>query len=114
MRLAFYLKKLLIPLSLCLDYGRSPAAAMKMALKFAWMVRARICALEISRPRAAAPGSGDDLFNLVLPVLGLTPFMYQAHFDGGGSLYVSADAGRGDGVGVGGAAAGRDFGRVRG
>ncbi len=80
--LTFYLQKLLIPIRLCVDYGRSPTAAMQMpGFKLGWLLPIVIAVgLFLCRKRVPKLLAAAIIFLApLLPVLGFTPFMFQAH-----------------------------------
>ncbi len=80
--LNFYLCKLLLPVHLSFDYGRTPLAMLNdpflhRTLYWSWMFPA-IAALFVWRLRRPMPAVAALVFFLgVLPVLGLIPFAYQ-------------------------------------
>lgn len=78
--IGFYLEKFLVPLGLCLDYGRIPG----VVLANAWLcgravlvlvVIAIVCVMPHLRPARIPLGLSIAAF---LPVLGLVPFTFQA------------------------------------
>ncbi len=78
--LAFYAFKLVWPVDLAIDYGRTPLVAMSSGWGwFTWLVPATIGAL-LWRTRRSRPlvGLGAAVFVLAaLPILGLSPHMFQ-------------------------------------
>jgi tetratricopeptide (TPR) repeat protein len=77
--LAFYLEKLVWPVDLAPDYGRTPAAALR-ATSFAWrwLVPVAVAALAAALPGRRRWLACFALFVVALaPVLGLVPFAYQ-------------------------------------
>jgi len=80
--LAFYLWKTVLPLDLCVDYGRTPQVAMATGWGYlAWLVPVGWLALAF-RNRRARPLAwlGGLLFVVfLLPTSGLVPFAYQAY-----------------------------------
>jgi tetratricopeptide (TPR) repeat protein len=89
--LTFYLRKLVVPASLALDYGRSPRVVLTAAHAGAWRalgpaivaltalaVSAHALARPPARPWRAFVTCGLSVFVLALaPVLGLIPFEFQ-------------------------------------
>jgi hypothetical protein len=80
--LAFYLYKLLIPIRLSIDYGRSPTAVMNdpsfhHPLRWTWMFPVAAALLIWASKRRDVAAAGLIFFLGVLPVLGLTTFVYQ-------------------------------------
>ena len=80
--LSFYLFKVLVPIGLCVDYGRTPTWAMSHAWGYlAWIVPVALLLVGY-RNRAQRPiiWLGALLFlTFLLPTLGLVPFAYQAY-----------------------------------
>ena len=79
--LAFYVFKLLWPINLAVDYGRTPTSAMAHAWGYlAWIVPvALFVAAYLNRQRRPITWFGAVLFvTFLLPTLGLVPFAYQA------------------------------------
>jgi len=79
--LAFYLFKLVLPIDLCVDYGRTPGVAMSHSWSYVvWVVPAALLVLcYVYRRRRPVAWLGSIVFLvLLLPVLGLVPFKYQA------------------------------------
>jgi len=80
--LAFYLAKAVLPVDLCVAYGRTPTVAMSNAWGYvAWAVPAAFFAL-CYRVRNSRPVTwlGALWFGgFLLPTLGLVPFTYQAY-----------------------------------
>ena len=78
--LAFYLRKLVAPINLTIDYGRRPVDVIKSSwFYFAWVVPAVVAVL-IWRVRKSQPllvASGLLFLAGLLPVLGLLPFLMQ-------------------------------------
>ncbi len=80
--LAFYLFKLLLPIDLGVDYGRTPHAVMSHAWGYlAWALPVALLVLAgRSRQRRPLTWLGALLFvTFLLPTLGLAPFAYQAY-----------------------------------
>jgi tetratricopeptide (TPR) repeat protein len=76
--LSFYAGKLLVPLKLCIDYGRSPTVAQDSGwLYWTWLIPAAAAALMYWRPRRALIAAALLTTICVAPVLGLTAFMFQ-------------------------------------
>jgi tetratricopeptide (TPR) repeat protein len=79
--IAFYIGKLLWPINLTLDYGRSPTRLLHSGqLWWTWTIPAAI-AIALYLRRRQSPGliAGTCIFLAgIFPVLGLTPFMFQA------------------------------------
>jgi tetratricopeptide (TPR) repeat protein len=80
--LAFYLGKLVFPVGMNFDYGRTPAMVLSdpaLPLYWIWAFPAAVAGVIawLKRPMLSA---GAWVFMLgVLPVLGLTPFIYQTY-----------------------------------
>ncbi len=80
--LCFYLWKLVVPLDLAVEYGRTPKSVMSQAWSYAaWLVPAGLLALCYRyRERRPLTWLGALLFVAFLaPALGLVPFTFQAH-----------------------------------
>jgi len=80
--LAFYLRKIVVPIDLCVDYGRTPSAVMSQGWGYlAWLVPAALLAVGYRlRKRRPITWLGALLFvGFLMPTLGLVPFTYQAH-----------------------------------
>jgi tetratricopeptide (TPR) repeat protein len=80
--LAFYLFKLLVPLDLGVDYGRTPHAVTSHVWGYlAWVIPAVLVVLaDRNRQRRPLTWLGALLFlTFLLPTLGLAPFAYQAY-----------------------------------
>jgi tetratricopeptide (TPR) repeat protein len=80
--LAFYLSKALVPIGLCVDYGRTPREVMSHASGYlAWVVPAALLAVAYrGRQRRPIAWLGALLFvALLLPTVGLVPFAFQAY-----------------------------------
>ena len=76
--LAFYAGKLLLPLKLCIDYGRSPAVAQDGGwIYWTWLIPAGIAAMLYWRPRRELIAAALLTTICVAPVLGLATFMFQ-------------------------------------
>jgi protein O-mannosyl-transferase len=76
--LAFYAAKLLWPLKLCIDYGRSPIVAHDGGwVYWTWLVPAAIAGVLVWRPRRELVAAALLVCLCVAPVLGLTRFMFQ-------------------------------------
>jgi hypothetical protein len=76
--LAFYLGKLVLPIHLSFDYGRTPLIMLSdTALRWTWICPVIVAAI-IWRLRQPVLTAGAMIFFLgVLPVLGFVPFVYQ-------------------------------------
>lgn len=80
--LTFYIHKLIWPATLGIIYGRTPDAILKSgAIYYTWTVPVLSAALGFSlRKRWPTLLCAEAIFALaLLPVLGLTPFMFQVH-----------------------------------
>lgn len=78
--LAFYAGKILLPLKLCIDYGRSPSVAQSGGwIYLTWLVPVALAALLIWRPRREFVAAALLTTICVAPVLGLATFMFQAY-----------------------------------
>jgi predicted TPR repeat methyltransferase len=81
--LAFYLSKILLPINLAIDYGRTPEAVMKWPSwgYLTWLIPVGILAyLWRKRGIARWPLVAAGIFVVgVLPVLGLSPFNFQLY-----------------------------------
>jgi Tfp pilus assembly protein PilF len=80
--LAFYLYKLVFPLVLTFDYGRTPQRVLTSGwLYWTWIIPAvlAVIALRVRRSAPAAATAGGIMIIVLLPVLGLTPFDFQAY-----------------------------------
>jgi len=76
--LAFYAGKLLVPLKLCIDYGRSPTVAQDGGwIYWTWLVVAAGAALLYWRPRRELIAAAMITTICVAPMLGLAAFMFQ-------------------------------------
>jgi tetratricopeptide (TPR) repeat protein len=76
--LAFYAGKLLVPLKLCIDYGRSPTVAQDSGwIYWTWLIVAAGAALMYWRPRRELIAAALLTTICVAPVLGLSAFMFQ-------------------------------------
>ena len=79
--LAFYMFKALVPINLCVDYGRTPTWVMSHAWAYlAWVVPvALLVGAYLNRRRRPNTWFGVVLFvAFLLPTSGLVPFAYQA------------------------------------
>jgi protein O-mannosyl-transferase len=79
--LAFYLGKIVAPVDLCVDYGRTPSVVMSQGWVYlAWLVPAALLTVAYRiRKRRPITWLGALLFvGFLLPTLGLMPFTYQA------------------------------------
>ncbi len=80
--LAWYLAKVVWPLPLAIDYGRTPAFVTAHAWGYlTWLVPAALAVL-LMRLRGRFPAltaAGAVFLFALLPVLGLSPFLFQAH-----------------------------------
>lgn len=79
--LAFYVMKLVLPIGLATDYGRSPDKILATAQPYIdWILPVAVAALAWQlRRRLPLVGAGALIaLAFLLPVLGLTPFVYQA------------------------------------
>jgi hypothetical protein len=80
--LAFYAYKLIWPATLGIIYGRTPDAILKNGqIYFTWIVPVALFAIAFAMRKRWPPLlAGESIFFFaVLPVLGLTPFMFQVH-----------------------------------
>jgi tetratricopeptide (TPR) repeat protein len=81
--LAFYISKLLWPKTLIFDYGRTPQHIIDHRfIAWTWIVPALIAlaALYLARKKSFLPAAAAMIFVIVLlPVLGLAPFDFQAY-----------------------------------
>ena len=79
--LAFYLGKLVLPVGLSNNYGRSPEVILRSgAIYYTWLAPALLAAVVLWRRRDHWLVAAALLFVAgVLPVLGLTTFLYQIH-----------------------------------
>lgn len=80
--LAFYACKLVWPATLGIIYGRTPDAILKTnQIYFTWIVPVALFAIGYAlRKKWPSIIAGESIFFFaVLPVLGLTPFMFQVH-----------------------------------
>ncbi|HEY5310879.1 MAG TPA: tetratricopeptide repeat protein [Pirellulales bacterium] len=77
--LAFYLRKLVMPLGLAFDYGRTPAVVLSSVARYwAWLAPACVLGLAlISRRRRQWLTALGIFVAGLLPVLGFVPFLYQ-------------------------------------
>lgn len=80
--LAFYLWKLILPMRLNFDYGRNPTAIMTdptlhQAIYWTWIFPVVLAILIFKSKRKELKAAGFIFVLGVLPVLGLTPFIYQ-------------------------------------
>lgn len=77
----FYLFKAVLPINLCVDYGRTPGVAMSHGWSYlVWVVPMGLLVLcYVYRQKRPVAWLGSIAFVvLLLPVLGLIPFKYQA------------------------------------
>lgn len=76
---AFYLGKLVFPIHLAPDYGRSPAVALQSpAISFFWLIPVAITfALSFLRHRGIWLTAWGLFLAALIPVLGLVPFEFQ-------------------------------------
>lgn len=80
--LAFYAWKTVLPLDLCVDYGRAPRVVMSHAWGYlTWLAPFALLALAfLNRRRRPLAWLGGLLFAIfLLPTSGLVPFAYQAY-----------------------------------
>jgi hypothetical protein len=80
--ITFYLFKTLLPINLCVDYGRTPTLVMSHAWGYlAWVVPvALLVGAYLNRHQRPNTWLGVVLFvAFLLPTLGLVPFAYQAY-----------------------------------
>ncbi len=80
--LAFYVLKTLVPIDLCVDYGRTPRLVMSHAWGYlAWAVPAGLLVLCYwKRQQRPLTWLGALMFaTFLLPTLGLVPFSFQAY-----------------------------------
>ncbi|HWC89027.1 MAG TPA: hypothetical protein VG433_05220, partial [Pirellulales bacterium] len=77
--LTFYLRKLIVPLRLGFDYGRTPAVVLSSAARYwAWIAPACVLGLAlVSRHRRMWLTAAGIFVAGLLPVLGFVPFLYQ-------------------------------------
>ncbi|MFO0946489.1 MAG: tetratricopeptide repeat protein [Planctomycetota bacterium] len=77
--ITFYLSKLVIPMELAPDYGRSPAVALQTtSIRYVWLVPVAITvALCLFRQRRTLLASWGIFLAALLPVLGFVPFEFQ-------------------------------------
>jgi protein O-mannosyl-transferase len=88
--LAFYLWKLVVPIGLAVDYGRTPVRVFERGWwHVTWIVPVLVAVVvALSRKRRAELIASGALFIAgVLPVLGFTPFLFQ-HFSGVADHYL--------------------------
>jgi len=80
--LAFYLRKLFVPVRLCIDYGRAPRLLQNHRLLYVtWLAPGAAAALA-ALPRARNTGIHLALLLFVIPlvpVLGFVPFLFQEY-----------------------------------
>jgi protein O-mannosyl-transferase len=80
--LAFYVFKTVLPINLCVEYGRTPHSAMSQGWSYAvWAIPVGLLAFcFIRRKRHPMAWLGSLMFvTFLLPTLGLVPFKFQAH-----------------------------------
>lgn len=80
--LVFYLQKTLLPIQLCVDYGRTPRVVMSHAWAYvAWVIPLGLLLLAYrSRKQRPLTWLGALTFVIfLLPTLGLVPFSFQAY-----------------------------------
>ena len=76
--IAFYLWKLVWPVNLCVDYGRTPLVAqLRGWLWMTWAAPAAIAALLAWKPNRKLIAAGLVMVLAIGPVLGLTRFLFQ-------------------------------------
>ena len=76
--LAFYMEKLLWPVRLCPDYGRTPQVVLAgTAVYWRWLIPAVVVVAVLLRPRNIASASAGVFIAGLLPVVGLLPFHFQ-------------------------------------
>ncbi len=78
--ITFYLEKLLVPVRLAIDYGRTPAAVLAQAnCYWEWIIPACLAViLFLNRRRYPLLALAAGIFTIgLLPVLGLTEFLFQ-------------------------------------
>lgn len=78
--LAFYVGKVLLPLQFGMDYGRTPTLAQERGwLYVTWLVPIALAAGLAWKPRRALIAAAILTLLCLLPMLGLTPFMFQLY-----------------------------------
>lgn len=77
--LTFYLYKLIAPLHLTFDYGRSPEYVLAHKWVYATFLVPLVLALLATRLPGVVKASLAVFASSLLPVLGLTPFIYQVY-----------------------------------
>jgi len=80
--LTFYLYKLIVPVHLNFDYGRTPSALLSEAhhpLYWTWLVPVALAVILWKSKKRMLIGAGLIFFVGLLPVLGLVPFIYQIY-----------------------------------
>jgi Flp pilus assembly protein TadD len=80
--MAFYVFKTLLPIDLCVDYGRTPHVALSHAWTYlAWVIPVGLAALCYrNRQRRPMTWLGMLMFvTFLLPTLGFVPFAYQGY-----------------------------------
>jgi len=76
--LAFYLGRILLPLRLCLDYGRSPGVVLANTWGYiTWLAPAMVAVILYRLRQRWLWTAGAVFLAALLPVLGLVPFYYQ-------------------------------------
>jgi Flp pilus assembly protein TadD len=80
--LVFYLRKIVVPIGLCVEYGRTPNSVLSQGWTYAaWALPAGLLLFCFIRGRQRPIAwLGSLMFGtLLLPTLGLVPFSFQAH-----------------------------------
>jgi hypothetical protein len=80
--LTFYLYKLIVPVHLSFDYGRTPTAVLNdphHPLYWTWLVPVALAAILWKSKKRMLIGAGLIFFVGLLPVLGLATFIYQIY-----------------------------------
>lgn len=76
--LTFYMSKLVLPINLAIDYGRRPDVVLRHAMTYAeWLIPAAAAFLIWRLRRPAVTAGALIALAFLLPVLGLTPFIFQ-------------------------------------
>ena len=76
--IAFYLRQIVYPGTLAVDYGRTPEAALANGwVWWTWIVPVAVAGMLAWKPKRELIAAGLILVIGVSPVLGLTPFMFQ-------------------------------------
>jgi protein O-mannosyl-transferase len=78
--IAFYLRKIIWPIHLCVDYGRRPSAVLATGWVYVtWIIPVALAAIALllRRRHPIILAAGLLLVTPLLPVLGFVPFMFQ-------------------------------------